>query len=183
MLRAKRELTSPKERIMSRESSYREKAIAEVSAWIDQDRQGDLHEKFWYVDCARRDEDGTWHIILGEEQLFFSATRLCEPEEESSESVSSESPSRVVGTFDDLELRCQMVLDEVKRAVTRYLDATGQGTVKSWRISVGEETYRILNGERLGAWQEDPRRFLAEYTLIESELRDTTAEQDVSSQP
>jgi hypothetical protein len=54
--------------------------------------------------------------------------------------------------------------------------------LRSWRVSVGEETYRILNGERLEAWQQDPRRFLAEYTLIECELRETTSEQIIYRQ-
>ena len=167
---------------MNRQDLYRERARAEVSAWIDVEREGNLPEKFWYIESARLNCNDSWHIILGEEQLFFSATRLCEPEEETQSEDSEESPTITEPSFTDLELRCQIVLDEVKRTVTDYLGSIGQGSVKSWRVSVGEETYRILNGERLESWQTDPRRFLAEYTLIESELRETTTEQDVSRQ-
>ncbi|MFH1740646.1 MAG: hypothetical protein ABIH23_16680, partial [bacterium] len=166
--------------VMTQENSYREKANAEVHTWIDLKKRGDLQDKFWYINSVRRDADGSWHVNLGEEQIFYSATRLSEKEGESQPERSPEAPNPEEILFDDLGERCEAVLDEVKRAISEYLTSTGEGRVKSWRISVGESTYRILIGDRLEAWQRDPRRFLAEYTLIESGLRETTCEQDAS---
>ena len=165
---------------MTQENSYREKANAEIHTWIDLKKRGDLQDKFWYINSVRRDADGLWHVNLGEEQIFYSATRLSEKEGESQSEGSAEVLNPEDVSFDDLGERCEAVLDEVKRAISKYLTSTGEGRVKSWRVSVGESTYRILNGERLEAWQRDPRRFLAEYTLIESELRQTTCEQEAS---
>jgi len=141
------------------------------------DRVGGLRDKFWYVDDARVETDDSWHVILGEEQVFYSATRLAQmdgKEPPASEEELSET------SFEDLGQRCEAILDEVKNVIGEYLSSTGQGRVKSFRVSVGEATYRILHSERLEAWQRDPRRFLAEYTLIESEMRETTCEENLS---
>ncbi len=162
---------------MSPNNPYREKARSEVQTWIELDRVGGLRDKFWYVDDARVETDDSWHVILGEEQVFYSATRLAQmdgKEPPASEEELSET------SFEDLGQRCEAILDEVKNVIGEYLSSTGQGRVKSFRVSVGEATYRILHSERLEAWQRDPRRFLAEYTLIESEMRETTCEENLS---
>lgn len=161
---------------MKRQDLYRERAVAEVSTWIDPTRDGDLSDKFWYVESARRDAEGAWQVVLGEEQLFYSAARLSVSDEETRSDKSADLPATGQDSFEDLRQRCQIVLDEVKRVITRYFSSSGCGTVKNWRISVGEDMYRILTGDRFKAWEQDPRRFLAEYTLIESHLRDTTSE-------
>jgi len=157
---------------MGQKEEYRKQARIEISVWIDPKRDGDLCDKFWYVDCARRDSSGAWHVVLGEEKIFYSATRLSEPdilaeEQNKDDEVDTES-------FDDLGLWCEAVLDEVKRAIQEYLHSSDLGYVRDWGVSVGEETYRILSGPRLEGWRYDPRRFIAEYTLIEARMRDST---------
>jgi len=158
---------------------YREKARLEVQTWIELDRVGGLRDKFWYIDEARAEADGSWVVILGEEQMFYSATRLAQTD--GKEPPASDEELRET-SFEDLGQRCEAVLDEVKNVIREYLSSTGQGQVRNFRVSVGEATYRILHAERLEAWQRDPRRFLAEYTLIESEMRETTCEENLSPQ-
>ena len=157
---------------MGQREQYREKARGEVSAWIDPEREGDLCDKFWYVDCIRQDNTNAWHIILGEEKIFYSATRLCETEivPDNPEELQEADPV----SFDELALWCEVVLDEVKRAIQRYLESVGPYHIRDWGVSIGEETYRLLNGPRLDGWRQDPRRFITEYTLIEARMREST---------
>ena len=163
---------------MSPNNVYREKAREEVLSRIDLSLPGDLRCKFWYIDSVRRDGDGSWHVVLSEEQILYSATRLLK-NEDAPESDTDGVPSSIDEmSFADLGLRCDAVLDEVKRALKEYLSSSGEGRLKGLRVSVGESTYRMLNAERLEAWQRDPRRFLAEYTLIETGMRDKICESE-----